>query len=48
MLIAGAAAPTVEEVADVDAVISKDRCEEAMANVLEETTTRQQDRMQTT
>ena len=33
--IAGPAAPTAEEMADVDAVISKDGCGEAMANALE-------------
>ena len=38
--IAGPAAPTEEEVADVDAVISKEGCGEAMANALEATTAR--------
>ncbi len=39
-LIVGAAAPTVEEVADVDAVLSKDGCGEAMASEIEATTAR--------
>ena len=38
--IAVAAVPTAEEVADVDAVISKDGCGEAMAKALVETTAR--------
>ena len=36
--IAGAAAPTAAEMADAEAVLSKDGCGEAMANALEATT----------